>query len=130
MLTLREIKLLKQRRKKSGPPCGVDFKRELTSSVLTSRGFHCRSNRSRSRSSNTNENITEIELFCTAGSDVEGKMIVMRLWFQAVNLQIYRSVNLHSRLEPCFFLFFTTKKTPITQYYALQSLILRCISFK
>ena len=40
-LTLREIKLLKQRRKKSGPPCGVDFKRELTSSVLTSRGFHC-----------------------------------------------------------------------------------------
>ena len=26
-LTLREIKLLKQRRKKSGPPCGVDFKR-------------------------------------------------------------------------------------------------------
>ena len=41
-LTLREIKLLNQRRKKSGPPCGVDFKRELTSSVLTSRGFHCR----------------------------------------------------------------------------------------
>ena len=40
-LTLREIKLLKQRRKKSGPPSGVDFKRELTSSVLTSRGFHC-----------------------------------------------------------------------------------------
>ena len=40
-LTLREIKLLKQRRKKSGPPCCVDFKRELTSSVLTSRGFHC-----------------------------------------------------------------------------------------
>ena len=40
-LTLREIKLLKQRTKKSGPPCGVDFKRELTSSVLTSRGFHC-----------------------------------------------------------------------------------------
>ena len=43
-LTLREIKLLKQRRKKSGPPCGVDFKRELTSSVLTSRGFHCIAN--------------------------------------------------------------------------------------
>ena len=41
MLTLREIKLLKQRRKKSGLPCGVDFKRELTSSVLTSLGFHC-----------------------------------------------------------------------------------------
>ena len=41
MLTLREIKLLKQRRKKSGPPYGVDFKRELTSSMLTSRGFHC-----------------------------------------------------------------------------------------
>ena len=40
-LTLREIKLLKQRRKKSGPPCGVDFKRELTSSMLTSHGFHC-----------------------------------------------------------------------------------------
>ena len=40
-LTLREINLLKQRRKKSGPPCGVDFKRDLTSSVLTSRGFHC-----------------------------------------------------------------------------------------
>ena len=40
-LTLREINLLKQRRKKSGPPYGVDFKRELTSSVLTSRGFHC-----------------------------------------------------------------------------------------
>ena len=40
-LTLREIKLIKQRRKKSGPPCGVDFKRELTSSMLTSRGFHC-----------------------------------------------------------------------------------------
>ena len=40
-LTLREIKLLKQRRKKSGPPCGVDFKRELTSSMLTSCGFHC-----------------------------------------------------------------------------------------
>ena len=36
-----DFKLLKQRRKKSGPPCGVDFKRELTSSVLTSRGFHC-----------------------------------------------------------------------------------------
>ena len=110
MLTLREIKLRKQRRKKSGPPCGVDFKRELTSSVLTSRGFHCRSNRS--RSSNTNENITEIELFCTAGSDVEGKMIVMRLWFQAVNLQIYRSVNLHSRLEPCFFFIFHNQKNP------------------
>ena len=29
--TLREINLLKQRRKKSGPPSGVDFKRELTS---------------------------------------------------------------------------------------------------
>ena len=40
-LTLREMNLLKQRRKKSGPPYGVDFKRELTSSVLTSRGFHC-----------------------------------------------------------------------------------------
>ena len=40
-LTLREIKLLKTKKKKSGPPCGVDFKRELTSSVLTSRGFHC-----------------------------------------------------------------------------------------
>ena len=40
-LTLREVKLLKQRRKKSGPPCSVDFKGELTSSVLTSCGFHC-----------------------------------------------------------------------------------------
>ena len=40
-LTLREIELHKQRRKKSGPPSGVDFKRELTSSALTSRGFHC-----------------------------------------------------------------------------------------
>ena len=40
-LTLREIKLLKQRRKKPGLPCCVDFKQELTSSVLTSRGFHC-----------------------------------------------------------------------------------------
>ena len=41
-LTLREIKLLTLvKKKKSGPPCGVDFKRELTSSVLTSRGFHC-----------------------------------------------------------------------------------------
>ena len=41
VVDLREIKLPKQRRKKSGPPCGVDFKRELTSRVLTSRGFHC-----------------------------------------------------------------------------------------
>ena len=40
-LTLRENQLLKQRRIKSGSPCGVDFKRELTTSVLTSRGFHC-----------------------------------------------------------------------------------------
>ena len=41
VVDFKRNQLLKQRRKKSGPPCRVDFKRELTSSVLTSRGFHC-----------------------------------------------------------------------------------------
>ena len=41
VVDFKRNKVTSTKKKKSGPPCGVDFKRELTSSVLTSRGFHC-----------------------------------------------------------------------------------------
>ena len=41
VVDLKRNKVTYTKKKKSGPPCGVDFKRELTSTVLTSRGFHC-----------------------------------------------------------------------------------------
>ena len=41
VVDFKRNKVTQTKKKKSRPPCGVDFKRELTSSVLTSRGFHC-----------------------------------------------------------------------------------------